>query len=66
MPSTRVGPGAAGVGAGERGGAAGAAGTRYVIIRGSQGIIKTGTPVKAFVAVDSEVVVIKEAPTMSK
>jgi hypothetical protein len=47
-------------------GAAGAAGTRYVVIRGSQGIIKTGTPVKAFVAVDSEVVAIKEAPTASK
>ncbi len=47
-------------------GALGAAGTRYVIIRGSQGIIKTGTPVKAFVAADTEVVAINEAPTPSK
>lgn len=47
-------------------GALGAAGTRYVVIRGSQGIIKTGTPVKAFVAADAEVVAINEAPTPSK
>jgi hypothetical protein len=33
-------------------GAAGSAGVRYVVIRGSQAIIKTGTPVKAFVAAD--------------
>jgi hypothetical protein len=37
-------------------GAIGSAGTRYVFIRGSQGIIKTGTPLKAFVAADTEVV----------
>lgn len=36
-------------------GAAGSAGTRYVIIRGSQGVIKTGAPVKAFVAADVRV-----------
>src|ERR1700746_3290866 len=36
-------------------GAVGAAGTRYVIVRGSQGIIKLGTPVKAFVVADVEV-----------
>ena len=36
-------------------GAIGSAGTRYVIVRGSQGIIKTGTPVKAFVVADVEV-----------
>ncbi len=36
-------------------GAAGSAGVRYIMIRGSQGIIKTGTPVKAFVAADVEV-----------
>ena len=47
-------------------GALGAAGTRYVVIRGSQGIIKTGTPVKAFVAADTEVVAINEAPTSGK
>ncbi len=43
-------------------GALGSAGTRYVVIRGSQGIIKTGTPVKAFVAADTEVVAISEPP----
>ena len=36
-------------------GAVGSAGTRYVIVRGSQGIIKAGTPVKAFVVADVEV-----------
>jgi len=36
-------------------GAIGSAGTRYVIVRGSQGIIKAGTPVKAFVVADVEV-----------
>jgi hypothetical protein len=43
-------------------GALGSAGKRYVVIRGSQGIIKTGTPVKAFVAADTEVVAISEPP----
>ena len=42
-------------------GAAGSAGTRYVIIRGSQAIIKTGTLVKAFVATDIDVVPVAEA-----
>ncbi len=42
-------------------GAIGSAGTRYVIIRGSQGIIKTGTPVKAFIATDTEVTSIEES-----
>ncbi len=36
-------------------GALGSAGTRYIIIRGSQAIIKAGTLLKAFVAVDVEV-----------
>ncbi|MGB7849171.1 MAG: hypothetical protein WBL63_26395 [Candidatus Acidiferrum sp.] len=43
-------------------GALGTAGTRYVVIRGSQGIIKTGTPVKAFVAADIEVPPILDPP----
>jgi hypothetical protein len=43
-------------------GAIGSAGVRYIIIRGSQGIIKTGTPVKAFVAADTEVLPIPEPP----
>ena len=47
-------------------GATGAAGTRYVIIRGSQAVIKAGTLVKAFVAADSEVVAVAEAPAASK
>jgi hypothetical protein len=36
-------------------GSAAATGNVYVIIRGSQGIIKTGTPVSAFVAAEAEV-----------
>jgi len=36
-------------------GALGSAGTRYVVVRGSQAVIKAGTPVKAFVAADVEV-----------
>lgn len=36
-------------------GAVGSAGTRYVIIRGSQAVIKAGTTVKAFIAADTEV-----------
>lgn len=36
-------------------GALGSAGTRYVVIRGSQAIIKAGTVAKAFVAADVEV-----------
>jgi len=47
-------------------GAAGATGTVYVIIRGSQGVIRTGTPVKAFVAADVEVVPLAEAPAKKK
>lgn len=47
-------------------GALGAAGTRYVVIRGSQGIIKTGTSVKAFVAADTEVVAINETAPPNK
>jgi hypothetical protein len=47
-------------------GALGAAGTRYVVIRGSQGIIKTGTPVKAFVAADTGVEAVNEAAASSK
>jgi hypothetical protein len=43
-------------------GAAGSAGVRYIMIRGSQGIIKTGTPVKAFIAADTEVAVVDEPP----
>jgi hypothetical protein len=46
-------------------GALGSAGTRYVIIRGSQGIIKAGTPLKAFVAADTEVVQLAESSTKS-
>ena len=42
-------------------GALGSAGTRYIIIRGSQGIIRNGTPVKAFVAADTEVAAIAES-----
>jgi len=42
-------------------GALGSAGTRYIIIRGSQAIIKAGTPVKAFVAADVEVKAQSEA-----
>lgn len=47
-------------------GAAGAAGTRYVVIRGSQAVIKAGTPVKAFVAADIEVVPVAEATAAGK
>ena len=43
-------------------GAIGSAGVRYIIIRGSQGIIKTAIPVKAFVAADTEVLSISEPP----
>ncbi len=44
-------------------GAAGSAGTRYIVIRGSQGVIKAGAPVKAFVAADAEVAPIAETRT---
>jgi hypothetical protein len=47
-------------------GALGSAGTRYVVIRGSQGIIKAGTAVKAFVAADTEVPAMVDAPAKSK
>ena len=41
-------------------GALGSAGTRYVVIRGSQAVIKAGTLVKAFVAADIEVTPLSE------
>jgi hypothetical protein len=42
-------------------GAIGSAGTRYVIVRGSQAKIRAGTPVKAFIAADIEVSPLVEA-----
>jgi hypothetical protein len=42
-------------------GALGSTGTRYIVIRGSQAIIKAGTLVKAFVAADAEVTPLVEA-----
>ena len=42
-------------------GAIGSAGTRYVVIRGSQAVIKAGTLTKAFVAADTEVAPLVEA-----
>lgn len=47
-------------------GAIGSAGTRYVVIRGSQAVIKAGTPVKAFVATDVEVAPLPKAAESSK
>jgi hypothetical protein len=47
-------------------GAIGSAGTRYVVIRGSQAIIKAGTPVKAFVAADIEVTPLPKSAETSK
>ncbi len=47
-------------------GAAGSAGVRYIMIRGSQGIIKAGTPVKAFVAADVEVPALATLPDVGK
>jgi hypothetical protein len=47
-------------------GAIGAAGTRYIIARGSQGIIRTGTPVKAFVVADVEVTPMPDPPATGK
>jgi hypothetical protein len=47
-------------------GALGAAGTRYIIIRGSQAIIKTGTRAKAFIAADVEVTPLPKAAEASK
>jgi hypothetical protein len=47
-------------------GALGSAGTRYVVIRGSQAMIKAGTLVKAFVAADVEVIPLPRAPEASK
>jgi len=43
-----------------------ASGVVYVIIRGSQGIIKAGTPVKAFVASDTEVTAASDQPSPGK
>ena len=42
-------------------GAIGSAGTRYVVIRGSQAVIKAGTLVKAFIAADVEVTPLVDA-----
>lgn len=47
-------------------GALGSAGTRYVVIRGSQAVIKAGTPVKAFVAADVEVTPLVEEHASGK
>jgi hypothetical protein len=47
-------------------GAVGSAGTRYVIVRGSQAVIKAGTPVKAFVATDVEVLPVSERASKEK
>jgi len=47
-------------------GALGAAGTRYVVVRGSQAVIKAGTELKAFVAADVEVTPLPEATPPSK
>lgn len=47
-------------------GAIGSAGTRYVVIRGSQAVIKAGTLVKAFVAADTEVTPLVEPATPAK
>jgi hypothetical protein len=47
-------------------GALGSAGARYVVIRGSQAVIKAGTPVKAFVAADIEVSPLTEDPSAPK
>lgn len=47
-------------------GAIGSAGTRYVVIRGSQAVIKAGTPVKAFIAADTEVAPLAEAAEPKK
>jgi hypothetical protein len=47
-------------------GAIGSAGTRYVVIRGSQAVIKAGTPVKAFIATDTEVLPLVQAAEPKK
>lgn len=47
-------------------GALGSAGTRYIVIRGSQGVIKTGTRMKAFVAEDIEVTPLSESTERGK
>jgi len=47
-------------------GALGSAGTRYIVIRGSQAVIKAGTLVKAFVAADVEVTPLVEAAAPGK
>jgi hypothetical protein len=43
-----------------------ASGVIYVIVRGSQGIIKAGTPVKAYVASDVEVTAVSEQTPSGK
>lgn len=47
-------------------GALGSAGTRYIVIRGSQAVIKAGTLLKAFVAADVEVTPLVEAAAPGK
>jgi hypothetical protein len=47
-------------------GALGSAGTRHIIIRGSQAVIKAGTPMKAFVAADVEMAPLPKAAEASK
>jgi hypothetical protein len=46
-------------------GATGEVGTRYIVIRGSQAILKSGTPVKAYVDADTEVEPIDSPPAQS-
>jgi len=43
-----------------------AAGTRYIVIRGSQAVIQAGTLVKGFVAADVEVVAAPEPPAAGR
>lgn len=43
-------------------GASGEVGTRYVVVRGSQAVMKRGTPVKAYVDTDTEVQPLNSGP----
>jgi hypothetical protein len=47
-------------------GAIGSAGTRYIVVRGSQAVIKAGTLTKAFVAADTEVAPLVEVAAPGK
>lgn len=47
-------------------GAVGSAGTRYIVVRGSQAVIKAGTRVKAFVATDVEVTPLEDSTPSNK